>query len=32
MAKEEPVAVKPQESAEEAKWEQVDLNTPIGVE
>ena len=28
MPKEEPVEVKPLESAEEVKWEQVDLNTP----
>ena len=32
MPKEEPVEVKPQESAEEVKWEQVDLNTPNEVQ
>ena len=30
-AKEEPVVVKTLESAEETKWEQVDLNTPVEV-
>ena len=32
MPKEEQVEVKPLESAEEVKWEQVDLNTPSEVQ